>query len=310
MNAFPDIRLAAGDDSVLPFQVGESAVRGRLVRLGAAIDAILGAHPFPPSVKELLGEAAALVAMMGAALKFDGKLILQAQGDGPVSMLVADYSAKGNLRATASAAPGAESARGLGALLGRGHLAMTIDQGPDTDRYQGVTAIEGASLAEAAVAYFNQSEQIPTAVKLAVGRVARPGQAEAWRAGGIIAQFVPPEGGRARGESAFAGSEDRETWDRAAAHLATTAADELLDPSLDAETLLYRLYHEDGVRVFGASPVRARCSCNAQKIAAVLGRYSKDDLAEMVENGVIRVRCEFCRAAYDFDKSGKRAAAS
>jgi molecular chaperone Hsp33 len=187
-------------------------------------------------------------------------------------------------------------------------MAMTIDQGPDMERYQGVTSLAGESLAEAAVAYFDQSEQIPTALKLAVGRVAVPGEGEVWRAGGIIAQFVPGEGGgRARGEAALRAPEDRELWERAAAFLETTQADELLDPSLSAETLLYRLYHEDGVRVFRARPVRAECGCNAGKIATVLERYSVEDLADMVEDGFIRVSCEFCRTEYLFDETGKLA---
>lgn len=297
------------DDIILPFQVGDTAVRGRVVRLGPAIDRILRTHPFPPAVKELLGEAAALTALMGSALKFDGKLIFQAQGSGPVPLVVADYSAAGALRATAKVAGEIGPARGLAALLGAGHVALTIDQGPDMERYQGVTPIEGDSLAAAAVSYFDQSEQIPTAVKLAVGRVYRPGEGEVWRAGGVIAQFMPGEGGvRERGEAALKGPEDRETWERAAMLLETTQADELLDPDLSPETLLYRLYHEDGARVFEAKPVRAECACNADKIAAVLARYAPAELETMLEDGFIRASCEFCRTEYLFDREGRRAA--
>lgn len=296
----------AGDDAILPFQVGDSAVRGRIVRLGPALDAILSVHGFPLAASELVGEAAILVALMGSSLKFDGKLILQAQGDGPVSMLVADYAANGDLRATAGFGAGYdEEARGLASLLGAGHFALTIDQGPDMERYQGITPIEGSSLAGAAIAYFERSEQIPTAVSLAVGRIARPGKADAWRGGGIMIQFMPGEGGaRARGEAALKAPEDRETWERAAALLATTRSDELLDPSLDAETLLYRLYHEDGVRVFEPLRVRASCGCSADKIEAVLSRYAPEELADMIEDGAIRVSCEFCRKAYLFDAKG------
>ena len=259
-----------GDDSILPFQVGDSAVRGRVVRLGRCIDEILAAHDFPLTVSELVGEAGALVALMGAALKFDGKLILQAQGDGPVSMIVADYASDGALRATATIARTVPSdVRGLGPLLGNGHMALTIDQGPDMERYQGVTPLEGSSLSEAAVAYFNQSEQLPTAVKLAVGRVARAGERDVWRAGGVIAQFIPGEGGeRERGEAVLKSEDDEETWDRAETLLQTTQDDELVDPSVSPETLLYRLYHEDGVRVFDARQVKAQCGCNADKISA------------------------------------------
>lgn len=299
--------MADADDFILPFQVGDGAVRGRIVRMGRAIDAILKPHGFPDAASELVGEAVALAALMGSSLKFDGKLIFQAQGDGAVKMLVADYTSEGAVRATASVS-GAAAARGLGALMGKGHLAITIDQGPDMERYQGVTPIEGKTLEEAAIAYFNQSEQIPTAVKLAVGKVYRPGGGEEWRAGGVIVQFMPGEGGaRERGEAVLRSDEDDEAWSRASAFLNTTQADELLDPGLTAEDLLYRLFHEDGVRVFEARPVAARCSCNADKIAAVLSRYAAEELADLAEDGRIKVSCEFCRRDYFFDEAGAEA---
>ena len=299
--------VETGDDAVLPFQIADTAVRGRVVKLGEAIDEILRVHPYPPNVLELIGEATALVILMGASLKFDGKLIFQAQGDGPVALLVADFTAGGAVRATASLRGEIDpSLRGLRALMGEGHMALTIDQGPDMERYQGVTPIEGDSLASAAVGYFQQSEQIPTAVKLAVGSVSRPGARTTWRAGGVIAQFVPGEGGvRERGEATLKGPEERETWERAEVLLETTQADELLDPSISVETLLYRLYHEDGVRVFKPTPVAASCGCNAGKISAVLRRYSPEDLADMMEEGVVRVACEFCRREYTFDANGE-----
>ncbi|PQA88437.1 Hsp33 family molecular chaperone [Hyphococcus luteus] len=292
------------DDVIVPFQIADTAVRGRIVRLSGAIDEILSAHRFPDPVSALLGEAIALTAMMGASLKFDGKLIFQAQGDGPASMIVADYSTGGALRGTAKTQDG-DLPRGLKALVGKGAIVMTIDQGPDMERYQGVTPIEGESLAEAAVAYFMQSEQIPTIVKLAVGRIQAPGEEERWRAGGLMAQFVPHEGGtRERGEAALLSGEDGETWERARAFIETTQDDELLDPAISAETLLYRLFHEDGVRVFEPQPLRAECSCNREKIEAVLSRYSEDDLSDMVEDGEITVTCEFCRKAYKFTPEG------
>lgn len=296
------------EDVIIPFQVGDGAVRGRLIRLGPAIDEILGKHAFADAVSELLGEAATLTALMGASLKFDGKLIFQAQGDGEVRLLVADYQSDGSIRAMASLT-GEPQDRGLAALMGKGHLALTIDQGPDMERYQGVTPLEGRTLEEAAIAYFDRSEQIPTAVKLAVGKVMRPGTGAHWRAGGVIVQFMPAEGGsRERGEAALKSDEDREIWDRAAAFLNTTQADELLDPALTPEELLFRLYHEDGVRVFEPNIVRAACGCNSGKIAAVLSRYSTDDLADLAADGVIKVSCEFCRRGYLFDADGKEIA--
>lgn len=298
----------SGDDTVLPFQVGETAVRGRVVRLAGALDEILQAHQFPDEISELVGEAACLVAMMGAALKFDGKLTFQAQGDGPVSLVVADYVAGGALRATAThlGADGVTGKTGAGALLGKGHIAMTIDQGPEMERYQGVTPIEGATLGAAAVSYFDQSEQIPTVVKLAVGRLSSPGKPEMWRAGGVMVQFMPGEGGvRERGEEVIMKDVDQDVWDRTAAFVETVQADELLDPAISPQTLLYRLFHEDGVRVYDPQPVRAVCSCNGETIAAVLGRYSQEELKEMVEDDLIKVTCEFCRKDYRFSPSGE-----
>ena len=295
------------DDIIIPFEVGGGAVRGRIVRLGPAIDAILRPHGFSDTASELLGEATALTALMGASLKFEGKLIFQAQGEGAVKLLVADYRSEGAIRATASIS-GDATARGLAALMGKGHLALTIDQGPDMERYQGVTPIEGKTLEEAAVGYFYQSEQIPTAVRLAVGKVMRPGEIPAWRAGGIIVQFMPGEGGtRTRGETVLSSADDKETWDRAAAFLGTTQADELLDPVLSPEELLYRLYHEDGVRVFEPKLLRAACSCNAGKVSAALSRYAAEDLGDLLEDGLIKVSCEFCRRDYFFDSEGREA---
>ena len=302
---------ASGDDAVLPFQVGDTAVRGRVVRLAGTVDEILSAHGLADAVLELLGEAVCLVAMMGASLKFDGKLIFQAQGDGPVALVVADFVSGGAVRAMAKADAPPGGAKGAAALLGKGHIAMTIDQGPEMDRYQGVTPIEGDSLADAAVSYFKQSEQIPTVIRLAVGRIAAPGAGEQWRAGGVMAQFVPGEGGaRERGEEIHMNALDEEIWERASAFIETVQPDELLDPAISPETLLYRLFHEDGVRVFDPQPIRHDCSCSNEKIAAVLGRYEESDLRDMVENGAITVTCEFCRKTYRFTPSGRPADAA
>ena len=292
------------DDFILPFQVGDTALRGRVVRLSGAIDEILTAHSFPQKISELVGEAVCLSAMMGAALKFDGKLIFQAQSDGPVSMLVADYTTGGSVRATAKF--DADAIDAADKLIGKGHIVMTVDQGTDMERYQGVTALEGDSLAEAAIAYFDQSEQIPTMVRLAVGRLSAPGEPERWRAGGVMVQFVPGEGGvRERGEEVLMDGDEQELWERAAAYVQTTQTDELIDPAITAETLLFRLFHDDGVRVFDKQPVKADCSCNNEKIAAVLGRYSEEDLVEMVEDDTIKVTCEFCRKDYLFTPQGQ-----
>ncbi|NNU16487.1 Hsp33 family molecular chaperone [Parvularcula sp. ZS-1/3] len=303
------------DDVVIPFQVGETAVRGRLVRLGPAIDDLLRRHTFPKPVKELVGQTAALVAMLGASLKFEGKLILQVQGDGPVSMIVADYTVGGALRATAKLQDGHDEIAGkaegpeLHFLLRKGHMVMTIDQGADMERYQGVVPLEGPTIAKATVNYFAQSEQIPTAIELAVGQITDEHGRETWRAGGIMAQFMAGEGGsRERGEDVLMEDDDREAWNRAAILLETVKPDELLDPTVSPEQLLYRLYHEDGVRVFDPSTAHFECTCNREKIANVLSQYTREDIDDMIEDGALEVTCDFCRQVYRFelDESGER----
>ena len=284
------------DDLVAAFQTEGQPVRGRLARLGPAVDEILRAHAYPEPVANLLGEACALAALVGSNLKFEGRLIVQAQGDGPVRFVVADYDTSGGLRgycrfdadkvAEASAGfarPGAKT------LLGEGVFIMTVDQGVDMDRYQGVIAVEGETLALCAEQYFSQSEQTPTRVRLAVGQ-ADVGHGLHWRAGGILIQHVAEDTAR--------GSTD-DAWRSAQALVETVGEDELLDPSLSANDLLFRLFHEDGVRVFGSTPLRAFCRCNPERIAAVLGSFSADERADMIEpDGKIHVTCEYCAKVY------------
>jgi molecular chaperone Hsp33 len=266
------------------------------------VDTILSRHDYPEPVSKLLGEAVALTAILGAALKFEGKFILQASTDGPVDLLVADYQVPGALRGYARFS--AERLAALpadGPLLGEGHLAMTIDRGPDAERYQGVVPLEGGSLADAADTYFRQSEQLPTFIKLAVARHYRAGQGErpwTWRAGGLLVQKLTREGGRrATRESAFAA----EDWTRAKALAETVEDHELLDPMLPPDRLLYRLFHEEKVRAYRAVPLTSYCSCSEARVEELLRRFSAEDLAEMVVDGKVSVTCEFCNRSYRFD---------
>jgi molecular chaperone Hsp33 len=289
----------APDDIVAPFQIEGEPVRGRLVRLGPAVDKIISGHAYPEAVANLLGEACALAALVGSSLKFDGRLIVQAQGDGPVRYVVADYDTSGALRgycrfdgeavaqaATGFVRPGAKS------LLGQGVFIMTVDQGPDMDRYQGVTAIEGETLALCAEQYFAQSEQTPTRVRLAVGQADR-GDGLHWRAGGMLIQNVAED--EARGPT-------KEAWVRSQAFFETIGEDELLDPTIAAETLLFRLFHEDGARVFEPKALKAFCRCSQERIEGVLKSFGADERADMVEDdGKIRVTCEYCSRVYDVD---------
>ncbi|MDB5419849.1 MAG: chaperone protein Hsp33 [Phenylobacterium sp.] len=289
------------DDAVTAFQIEGEPVRGRLARLGPAVDAILRAHDYPEPVANLLGEACALAALVGSNLKFDGRLIIEARGAGPVRFVVADYDTSGGLRgycgfdaeAVAKAAQGF-ARPGARSLLGDGHFMMTVDQGPDMDRYQGVTAIEGETLALCAEQYFAQSEQTPTRVRLAVGQ-ADPqgeggGQGAHWRAGGMLIQSVAEDD--ARGSTT-------EAWIRTQAFFETVGEDELIDPMLSSQQLLFRLFHEDGVRVFGSQPLRAFCRCSQDRIETVLKSFDPDQRAQMVEpDGRIHVTCEYCSKVY------------
>jgi molecular chaperone Hsp33 len=305
------------NDYVLPFQLEASGARGRLIRLGPAADEILTKHDYPEPVLLLLGEAVTLTAMLGASLKFDGKFILQTQSDGPVRLLVVHYSAPGHLRGYASynredfirAVNGGTKPK---ALLGDGHLAMTIDPGAGMERYQGIVALAGGTLTDAAHEYFDQSEQIPTFIRIAVARhytapsSTGPGQ-WAWRAGGLMVQKLTAEGGRLRGEEVLppemSANDGGEGWRRALALAATVEDHELLDPALPPERLLWRLFHEEEVRAFEAAPLHARCNCSRERVEAMLEQFSQDEIEEMSEDNVIAVTCEFCNTRYQFEAS-------
>jgi molecular chaperone Hsp33 len=314
--AEPPVRAPSSvpvDDAVLPFEVAALDLRGRLTRLGPALDDILDQHDYPPAVGKLLGEAIVLTALLGSSLKFDGRFILQTRTDGPVSFLIVDFQAPDRLRGyarfdAARLAPGLDS----GALLGRGHLAMTIDQGPDMSRYQGLVALEGGSLEDAAHEYFLRSEQIPTKVRLAVGEEWRGGDGpkHRWRAGGMLLQFLPKAPERARqadlhpgdapeGTQAHTVAQD-DAWVEGQSLIATVEDVELIDPDLSGERLLYRLFHERGVRVFSPRHVTARCSCSREAVANMLKSFAPKDRAGMVKDGKVEVTCEFCSSVYEF----------
>jgi molecular chaperone Hsp33 len=300
----PRVELSIpADDLILPFQADQAEVFGRLVKLGPTVDTILSRHDYPESVSRLLGEAVALTALLGASLKSDGKFILQASTDGPVDLLVADYQVPGGLRGYARFSP--ERVAELppdGRLLGEGHLAMTIDRGIETERYQGVVPLEGESLTEAADTYFRQSEQLPTFIRLAVARHYRAdkagGRPWTWRAGGLLVQKLTREGGRAGArEAAF----EEEDWTRARALAETVEDHELLDPMLPPDRLVYRLFHEEQVRGYRAIPLETYCSCSRGRVEDLLKRFSAEDLADMVVDGEVWVTCEFCNSRYSFD---------
>jgi molecular chaperone Hsp33 len=301
------------DDAVLPYEIDALDLRGRLTRLGPALDDVLTKHDYPTPVAKLLGEAIVLATLLGTALKFDGRFILQTQTDGPVSFLIVDFQLPDRLRAYARFDAGRlKHGQDSGALLGKGHLAMTIDQGPDMSRYQGLVALEGGSLEDAAHEYFLRSEQIPTRVRLAVGEEWRGGEGpkRRWRAGGMLLQFLPKAPERARradlhpgdapaGSAAHAVAED-DAWIEGQSLISTVEDIELIDPGLSGERLLYRLFHERGVRVFSPLPLRAQCSCSREAVAAMLASFAPQDRADMVKDGKVVVTCEFCSSVYQF----------
>jgi molecular chaperone Hsp33 len=309
----------SADDTILPFEVAALDLRGRVARLGPAVDEILNAHDYPAPVAKLLGEAIVLTVLLGSALKIEGRFILQTQSDGPVRMLVVDFTTPGQVRACARfdatqvAAATASRHDAAGALLGRGHLAMTIDQGPDMSRYQGLVALEGRDLEHAAHEYFMRSEQIPTRIRMAVGEEFSVGARHRWRAGGILLQFLPkaPErahqadldpGDAPQGTAPHQVPED-DAWVEGRSLFETVEDVELIDPEVSAERLVYRLFHERGVRVFRSTAVTARCSCSRQGVADMLRSFSQDDRDHMIENGVITVTCEFCNSSCVFQGS-------
>ncbi len=295
----PQPVLPPTDDLVAAFQIEGWPVRGRIARLSVVVDDILTRHAYPEPVANLLGEACALAALVGSALKFEGRLIVQAQGDGPVSYVVCDYDTEGSLRGYCryDADRVAEASKGFAlpgarTLLGEGVFVMTVDQGPDMERYQGITPIEGETLALCAERYFDQSEQTPTRVRLAVAQLAT-GDGRVWRAGGMLLQNIAEDD--ARGST-------QDVWERAQALFETLGEDELVDPTVPPETLLWRLFHEDGVRLFEARPLRAFCRCSQDRILGVLQSFPADEREGMVEaDGKIRVTCEYCSRVYEIE---------
>lgn len=309
------------DDRVVPFTVPDLDIRGRVVRLGASLDAVIARHLYPEPVSRVLGEAASLTVLLGTALKFQGRFQLQTKSDGPISMLVVDFNAPDSYRAMAHfdqeklEKAAAEGDLSTGRLLGKGHLAMTVDQGSDATRYQGIVALDGQSLEEAGHQYFRQSEQIPTRIRLGVGSV-MSGSGHAWRGGGLMVQFMPtsperlraadihpgdaPEGHEILASASPDGISD-DAWAEARSLVETIEDHELLDPMLESERLLYRLFHERGAHVFEPVTVKDACRCSRERVLGMLRGFSDEDRRAMVaDDGTLGVTCEFCSRRYTF----------
>lgn len=300
------------DDLIQRFQIESMMAQGRLVRLGGVTETVLTAHDYPEPVASMLGECLVLAALLAGGIKYDGILTLQLKGDGPVNMLVADVTSGGDMRgyaqfkadrveqALADAAGQTGPAQPVPLLLGAGHLAFTLDQGPDTQRHQSLVELDGATMAEVAHNYLRRSIQLDAAVKLAAGRVERDGGA-AWRAGGLMVQRMPGTAGP-RDSGDWTDPEEEDAWRRAVAMMGSSTSAELLDAALHPHRLLYRLFNEDGVRVFDPTVLEMRCRCSLERVTRVLRSFPRTEVEDMKVDGKVIVTCEFCGAAYDFDE--------
>lgn len=298
-----------GDDLIQPFQIHGTGtdgpmLHGRMARLGPLIEDVIGRHEYPDTVAALLGEALALTATLAATLKFDGIFSFQVQGDGPVSLMVVDARTRdrgdGSLDLRGYARFDADrladvTTPDMRTLTGKGHLAFTVDQGDDMDRYQGLVALEGATLAECAQHYFRQSQQLDAAVMLACGRVADADGAARWRAAGLMLQRVAEGGGVVRSSG-----DGDDPWRRAMMLMATGTSAEMLSPDLSAVRYLHRLFHQERLRVSPARALQRGCRCSGERVLNVLRSMPRDEIVELAEDGVLEVKCEFCATTYRF----------
>ncbi len=310
----------AWDDTVLPFQLDASDIRGRVARLDGVLDQVLSQHDYPASIEALVAEMSVLTALIGQSIKLRWKLSLQVRGDGPARIIATDYYAPtgdgepAQIRAYASYdAERLDHDADPFSQIGKGYFAVLIDQGPDMTPYQGITPIAGGSLSACAETYFAQSEQLPTRFSLTFGRSRMAGGAEGWRAGGVMLQHMPKASpfvatDVATGEEGLLDAADildvneGENWTRANALLDTVEALELIGPTVQPAELLVRLFHEEGPRVFDPQAVEFGCSCSDDKVRQSLSIYSAKDIAYMTtDEGIVTADCQFCGAHYKFE---------
>ena len=310
----------AWDDTVLPFQLDASDIRGRVARLDGVLEQVLAQHDYPPMIEGLVAEMALLTALIGQTVKLRWKLSLQVRGSGPARLIATDYygpsedgrSARIRAYASYDADKLDESADPF-SQIGQGYFAILIDQGQGMTPYQGITPIAGGSLASCAETYFAQSEQLPTRFALSYGRSQLPGQGTHWRAGGVMLQHMPKaspemsgEGGSGEGglldATDILNEDEGENWNRANLLLDTVEDLELIGPSVAPTDLLVRLFHEEKPRVFDAQAIKFGCSCSADKVRQSLSIYSAKDISTMVtDEGTVTADCQFCGAHYVFD---------
>ncbi len=299
--------IPADDNVIQPFQLDASNLRGRMVRVGDVLHNILQAHDYPEPVAHLLAETVTLCSLLSSMLKYEGIFTLQAQGDGPVQMLVSDITSEGMLRGCASfdeervlqvleSMKALNKIKGsdnyLAQLLGAGYIAFTVDQGDKAERYQGIVELKGSSIVDCVQHYFEQSEQIGTGIKISVGK--RDGL---WRSGGIMLQNLPED--NVNSEAGMSNA-DEDDWRRSMILLGSSRDEELLDPDLHSNTLLRRLFHEEEVRVYEASAVFKGCRCDEDRVKNMIMTMPQEDRDYMAKEGEIKMRCEFCSHEYVF----------
>ncbi|MBO9456662.1 Hsp33 family molecular chaperone HslO [Paracoccus sp. R12_1] len=312
------INRIAWDDTVLPFQLDRSSIRGRVARLDGVLDHILSRHAYPAPVSALVAELALLAALIGPTIKLRWKLSLQVRGNGAVRTIAADYyapeseGAPARIRAWASFDTDRLDDRPAFEQIGDGYFAILIDQGQGSQPYQGITPLSGGSLSSCAQTYFAQSEQLPTRFSLAHGRSQLSGEPEHWRAGGVMLQTLPAqpmdagdggsgEGGLIEAADILQGAES-EDWNRANILLDTVETLELIGPKVGPTDLLLRLFHEEAPRVFDTQRVEFGCSCTSDRVRDTLSIYSAKDIAHMTtDEGIVTADCQFCGAHYEFD---------
>jgi molecular chaperone Hsp33 len=284
-------------DFILPFDLPKAGVRGRLVRLDTTSARALSAHALPEDAARVTGETLALTALLGSALKLDGRLTLQTKSDGPLDLVTVDYyGAEGEkprgLRAFGrldAARFAARTEKSFAALAGQGAMAITIEPRVGGNNYQGIVQLSPNGIAASAEVYFGQSEQLLTAIRLAAAPLYVPGdKAPHWRAGGLMLQVTPEA------------KDVAEDWERLLILMKTAEDIELVDTALAPETLLWRLFHEDEVRVHPPEPVAFRCECDGARIARILKGYTAQERAGLADpDGIIRASCEFCGTVHE-----------
>ena len=290
----PDVSL--DDDLIQPFLIEESGIRGRLIRMGPTMSDVIGRHDLPPAVQSLMAEFVVLASALSATLKFDGVLTLQAKGNGPVSLMAADVTTDGGLRAYANVGddvPDEAEIEGspVPRLFGAGYLAFTVDQGEHAELYQGIVELEGATLIDCMHHYFQQSDQFSAAITVAAEKDGKGG----WRAGALMLQRLPED------ELSFRKEEVDEAWRRATILMSSCEKSELTSDTLSAHQLLFRLFHEDGVRVFDALPLRFSCQCSRGRGEGILNMLSAEEIEDYKIDGRISIKCEFCSTEEWFD---------